>query len=112
MSFLRTCQSVLIFSIICIFSHLAEAEDISTLQTALTLALEDMEKAKGKHEANAQAVTQQQQVVAERKKQLADESSQLTKMQKDADLAWEQYLEARKKHEKAQSALNAAWGKK
>ncbi len=112
MSLLRTHQSICIISLVCIFSHLAEAKDISTLQTALTLAREDMEKAKDKHEANAQAVTQQQRIVTERKKQLADESRQLDKMQKDTKRAFEQYLEAKQKYEKTQSILNAAWGKK
>jgi len=32
-------------------------------------------------------------------------------MQKDKKLAWEQYLAAKQKYEKAQSTLNAAWGK-
>lgn len=111
MFLLRAHQSVYIISLICIFSHLAEARDISTIQTALTLAREDMEKAKDKHEANVQAVIQQQRTIAERKKQLADESRQLDKMQKDVKQAWAQYLEARQKYEKAQSTFNAAWGK-
>lgn len=71
-----------------------------------------MEKAKDKHDAKAKAVTQQQGVVAERKKQLANESSQLDKMQKDTKQAWEEYLEAQKKYEKAQADLDAAWSKK
>lgn len=112
MHLFRVHPSICIISLICIFSHLAEAKDISTLQTALTLAREDMEKAKDKHEANVQAANQQQRIIAERKKQLADESRQLDQMQKDTKRAWEQYLEAKQKYEKAQSTLNAAWGKK
>ena len=111
MSLLRACQTICIISLVCIFSPLAEAKDISTLQTAVALAREDMDKVKNKHEADAQAVTQQQQVVAERKKQLAEENSQLGKMQKDTKQAWEQYIEAKKKYEKAQANLDAAWGK-
>ena len=108
----RVHQAICIISLACIFSHLAEAKDINTLQTALALAREGMEKAKDKHEADAQAAIQQQRIVAERKKQLADESKQLDKMQKDTKRAWEQYLEAKQKYEKAQSTLDAAWGKK
>jgi hypothetical protein len=67
MSLLRACQAICIISLVCNFSHFAEAKDVSPLQTAVTLAREDMDKAKNEHEANAQAVTQQQQVVAERK---------------------------------------------
>lgn len=108
----KVCQSICIISLVCIFPHLAEAKDINTLQTALALAREGMEKAKDKHEADALAVTQQQRIVAERKKQLADESKQLDKMQKDTKRDWEQYLEAKQKYEKAQSAFDAAWGRK
>jgi hypothetical protein len=111
MSLLRVGQSVSII-LLCIFSHLAEAKDISTLQTALALAREDMEKAKDKHDASAQAVVQQQRIVAERKKQLADENRQLDKIQKDTKKAFEQYLKAKKKYEKTQSAFDAAWDKK
>lgn len=105
-------QSLCIISLICIFSNLAEAKDISTLQTALSLARENMEQAKSKHEADVQSVTQQKQIVEQRKKQLADESSRLDQMQKDAKQAWEQYLEAQRKYEKAQSNLDEAWGTK
>jgi len=107
----RAYQAICFVSLVCIFSHLAEAKDISTLQTAVTLAREDMDKAKDQHEADAQAVTQQQQVIAERKKQLAEENSQLNKMQQDTKRAWEQYLEAKQKYDKAQANLDAAWGK-
>jgi hypothetical protein len=105
-------QFFFIISLICILSSFAEAKDISTLQTALTLAREDMEKAKDKHEANAQAVAQQQKIVEQRKKQLADESSQLDKMQKDTKQALAQYLEAQQKYKKAQANLDEAWGTK
>jgi len=112
MSLLKIYQSIFIIFLICIFPYVAEANDISTLQTSLTLAREDMETAKEKHEADVQAVTQQQQVVAERKKQLADDNRQLEKMQTDTRQSWEQYLEAKKKYEKAQSTFDAAWDKK
>ena len=111
MALLRIHRSICLFSLICIFSNFAEAKDISTLQTALTLAREDMERAKDKHEASTRSVIQQQRIVADRKKQLADESRQLDKMQKDTKLAWEQYIAAKQKYEKARSTLNAAWGK-
>ena len=112
MFLLRANQFICIISLVCIASSLVEAKDINTLQTALTLAREDMEKAKYKHESNAQAVTQQQQIIAERKKQLTDEIRQLDQMQKDMKQAWRQYLEAKQKYEKTQSTFNSAWGKK
>ncbi len=107
----RAYQAICLVFLVCFFSHLAEAMDISALQTALSLARENMEKAKDEHEANAKAVSKQQQIVEERKKQLTDESNQLDKMQKDTKRAWQQYLEAKQKYEKAQATLDAAWGK-
>ena len=89
----------------------AEAKDLSTLQTALSLAHDDMEKAKNNHDTNAQAVAEQQRVVAEKKKQLAAETGQLGKMQQDTKQAWAQYIEAQRKYEKAHADLDAAWGK-
>ena len=112
MSLLRLYQSICIIFLICIFPNLANATDISTLQTALSLGRENMEKAKIEHDAKVKAVTEQQRIVAERKKQLADESSLLEKMQKDAKQAWEEYLNAQKQYEKTQADLDAAWGKK
>lgn len=111
MSLFRVYQAIFIISLVCIFSHLAEATDISTLQTALELARGDMDKAKDKHEADTKAVTQQQHVITEQKQQLADSNSQLDKMQKDTKQDWAQYLEAKQKFDKAQANLNAAWGK-
>ena len=105
-------QSFCIISLVCIFSSLAEAKDIGTLQTASSLARENMEQAKLNHETNVQAVTQQQQIVAQLKKRLAEESSRLDQMQKDTKQALEQYLEAQRKYEKAQSNLDEAWGTK
>jgi hypothetical protein len=111
-SLLQTCQSICIVLLICVFSSLAEGADISTLQTALSLVREDMEKTKSEHDAQVKAITEQQRIVAERKRQLADESSQLEKMQKNAKKTWEEYLEAQHRYEKAQANLDAAWGKK
>ena len=62
---------------------MADAKDLSTLQSAVTYARDDMEKAQAAHETNTQSVARQQQVVEERKKQLADESKKLEKMQQD-----------------------------
>ena len=71
-----------------------------------------MEQAKDKHEADVQAISQQQKIIAEHKKQLAEDNRQLGKLQTDTRQAWEQYLVAKKKYDKAQSTLDAAWGKK
>ena len=95
-----------------IYFNMAEARDLSTLQSAVTYAREDVEMAKSKHEANERAVTQQKRIVDERKKQLAGESKRLDKAQQDVILSEKQYLEAQKKYQKAQSALDQAWNKK
>lgn len=109
MSFLRIHQSIFIIAIVCISSHLAEARDITTLQTALALAQDDMEKAKNKHEASAQAFARQKLVVEEQKRQLAEGTKLLEKIQMDNKQASEQYIEAKQKYEKAQSTFKEAW---
>lgn len=112
MSVLRILQVACIISFVFIGSQIAEARDMATLQSAVTYARDGMEKAKADHEANTLAATQQQRIVEERKKQLADESKKLEKAQKDTDRAWKQYLDAQQKFDKAQSALDEAWSKK
>ena len=101
----------IIFSIF-IFLNMAEAKDLAILQSAVTYAREDMEKAKVKHEDNKRVATQQKRIVDERKKQLADESKRLDKAQQDVILSEKQYLDAQKKYQKAQSTLDQAWNKK
>lgn len=112
MPFSRIHQVGCIISLMLVFAPMAEAKDLSVLQSAVTYAREDMEKAKAEQDANAQAVTQQQRIVDERKKQLADDTRLLEKAQKDAQLSRTKYLDMQKKYEKAQSTLNDAWGKK
>lgn len=82
------------------------------LQSAVTYAREDMDKAKAEQEANAQAVTQQQRIVDEHKKQLAAETKLLEKAQKNTLQSQQKLLDAQKKYEKAQSVLDEAWRKK
>lgn len=82
------------------------------LQSAVTYAREDMDKAKAEQEASAQAVTQQQRIVDERKKQLTAETTLLEKAQKNALQSQQKLLDTQKKYEKAQSVLDEAWRKK
>ena len=88
------------------------AKDLSVLQSAVTYAREDMDKAKAEQEANALAVTQQQRIVDERKKQLAAETTLLEKAQNNALQSQQKLLDTQKKYEKAQSVLDEAWRKK
>ena len=95
-----------------VFAPLADAKDLSVLQSAANYAREDMEKARAAHEANTQEVVQQQRLVEERKKQLAEENKRLEKAKNNTVASQKLYLEARKKYEKAQSILDDAWGKR
>lgn len=95
-----------------IFPTLADARDLSVLQSAVTYARDDMEKAKTTHETNTQEVVRQQQIVEAQKKQLAEESKRLEKAKNNTVASQKLYLEAKKKYEKAQSTLDEAWNKK
>lgn len=95
-----------------IFPALADARDLSVLQSAVTYARDDMEKAKAAHEANTQEVVRQQQIVEAQKKQLAEESKRLEKAKNNTVASQKLYLETKKKYEKAQSILDEAWNKK
>ncbi len=95
-----------------IFPASADARDLSVLQSAVTYARDDMEKAKAAHEANTREVTRQQQIVEAQKKQLAEENKQLEKAKNNTIASQKLYLETKKKYEKAQSTLDEAWNKK
>lgn len=103
--------AVCMIALMGVFSSLAEAADVSVLQTALSLARDEMDAAQRKHDASAQAVAQQQKIVARRKAQLAEENRRLEALQKDAKQGDAQYLEAKQKYDKAQANLDAAWRK-
>ena len=87
------------------------AADVSALQTALSIAQDDLDTAKARRETRNQAITQQQQIVAARKKDLETESAKLEKMQKDSRQEELQYQEALRRYQKAQANLDAAWKK-
>ena len=109
MSFFRMNPLLFIIALVSFFPHLVEAKDMSTLQTALTLAQEEVDKAKGKHEASEQAVVQQKQVVEDQAKQLAEGKKQLENLKMEEKEAAEHYAEAKKQYEKVQSAFKEAW---
>ncbi|MFZ2301583.1 MAG: hypothetical protein WAW10_06915 [Gallionella sp.] len=95
-----------------VFSPLIGAKDLPALQSAVTYAREDMDKAKTTHEANSQEVVRLQQIIETQKKQLAEENKRLEKAKNNAAASEKQYLEAQKKYEKTQSILDEAWSKK
>lgn len=112
MSVFRIHKVICITFFVLIFSHTSEARDAATLQASVSFARTEVEKAKAEHEANVQTVTQQQQIIEERKKQLANDVQQLGKAQKNAVASKKRYLEAQKRFENAQSRLDEAWSKK
>jgi len=94
---------------LCAFSQITKAGDISTLQTALALAQDNMEQAKSKRDSTAQFIIRQQRVVEEQKKQLDEANKRLEKIKLENKQASEQYLEAKQKYENAQATLKQAW---
>ena len=112
MTLSRLYQVILVSSFLCAIPHFAAAQEVSALQTALSLAKQDLDKAKENHETNTLAVSLQQKIVVEKKKQLEDESKILEKITKEAKLAHQLYLDAQKKYAKAQANLEAAWSNK
>jgi len=90
----------------------SNAEDLSALQSAASYAWKDMDNAKTLNQANNQEVILQQQVVEDKKRQLAEEEKRLEQAINKAAASQKHYLEARKKYEKAQSALDNVWDKK
>ncbi|MDO8465176.1 MAG: hypothetical protein Q7S46_07995 [Gallionella sp.] len=91
---------------------LADAKDLPALQSGATYAREDMNKAKAEHEKNDQEVARLQQIVEVQKKKLAEENQRLEEAKNNAIASQKRYLEAQKKYEKIQSALDEAWSKK
>ena len=103
---------VCIASAVIFLTAAGNVKDLSTLQSAVTYARDNMDKAKAAHQADVQEVERQQQIVADKKKELEEQTRQLNEAQKNTEQAWQQYLLAKEKYEKAQSALDAAWNKK
>jgi len=112
MSNLRSYQACCLFTLLCVFSHFAEARDVSTLQTALGLARGEMDVLKRKYDANAQSISQQQQNIVGLKRQLAESNKQLANKQRNSQLTHNRYFEAKQKVDKLQAELNQAWGNK
>lgn len=103
---------VCIASAVIFLTAAGNVKDLSTLQSAVTYARDNMDKAKAAHQADVQEVERQQQIVADKKKELEEQTRQLNEAQKAADQSSQQYLQTKEKFEKAQSALDAAWNKK
>jgi Skp family chaperone for outer membrane proteins len=82
----------------------APCADLSTLQTAVQLAKDEMEKAQKERDADARRV-------AKGEKDLEELKSQLDADRKKASQSAARHAESRKKYDKAQAALDKGWRK-
>jgi uncharacterized membrane protein len=87
------------------------AADLSALQTALTLAHENMDKADAKQKLLAKEVALQEQLIVEKKKQLENENNRLDKLKISAKQTIKDYLESKQQYEKIQAKFDGAWEK-
>ena len=83
-------------------TSLAQAIDFSALQTAVSIAQDDMKNARKEYDTDAQGVS-----VAE--KELERQKKQLEAARKKASQSESRYLESKTKYDKAQTALDQAW---
>ena len=83
-------------------ASLAQAKDLSALQTALQIAQDELENAKAERDADANRLSAVEKEWERLNKMLADE-------RKKAFQSESRYQESRKKHDKAQTALDQAW---
>lgn len=81
---------------------LAQARDLSTLQTALRIAQDEMKAAEAERDADVQRVAAAEKELDQLKKQLKAGREKATRSEK-------RYLESKKRYDKAQTALDQAW---
>lgn len=80
----------------------ALAKDLSTLQTALRIAQDEMKTAEVERDADARRVAVTEKEMERLKKQLEAERKKAAQSEK-------RYLEGKKRYDKAQTALDQAW---
>ena len=81
---------------------LAQARDLSTLQTALRIAQDEMKAAEAERDADAQRVVSTEKEIEQLNKQLKTAREKAVQSEKRC-------LEARKHNARAQAALDQAW---
>src|SRR3989338_202389 len=82
--------------------HSALARDLSTLQTALRIAQDEVKAAEAERDTDAQRVTATEKEMERLKKQLEAERKKAAQSEK-------RYLEGKKRYDKAQAAFDQAW---
>ena len=90
--------------VLCLYGLIpvAQAKDLSALQTAVQIARNEMEKARMERDADAQRLSAAEKEMEMLKKQLEAE-------RKKAAQSESTYLESKQKYDKAQTALDKAW---
>ena len=83
---------------------MAQAKDLSAMQTAAEIAHDNMERARAEYDAD-------QQRVAASKKNLEQAQQQLAAAEKKAAASQAKYQQAKAGYQRAQNALDSAWKK-
>jgi 5-bromo-4-chloroindolyl phosphate hydrolysis protein len=81
---------------------LAHARDLSTVQTALRIAQDEMKAAEAERDTDAQRVAVTENDLEQLKKQLKEAREKAARSEK-------RYIESKKRHDKAQAAMDQAW---
>lgn len=83
-------------------SPLAQAKDLSALQTGVEISRQEMAGAQADYNADVQRVAVSRKNLEQAQKQLAEE-------QKKASQSQKKYQEAKARYERAQTTLDKAW---
>lgn len=83
-------------------TSLAQAEDLSVLQTAARIAQDNARNAREERDADAQHMS-------EAEKELEQQKQRLEAARKKASQSEARYLDSKKKYDQAQAALDRAW---
>lgn len=97
----------LLLSVVLVFfmaglQPLAQARDLSTFQTALRVAQDELKDAEAERDVDARRAATTEKEVERLKKQLEAERKKAAQSEK-------RYLEGRKQYDKAQAAFDQAW---
>lgn len=82
----------------------ALAKDLSALQTALQMSLNEMKTAEAERDADAQQVARTEKEIVRLKEQLEAQRKKAARSEK-------RYIESKKRYNKAQATLDQAWKK-
>jgi septal ring factor EnvC (AmiA/AmiB activator) len=98
----RKWPCTLLLALCILVPQVASGMDLSTAQTALRIAREEMKAAEAQRDVDARRVTETEKEMADLKKRLED-------AQKMAAQSAQRYREAKQRHDEAQANLEKAW---